>query len=263
MTDAPKTFTLVTGASRGIGAALAAELAAGKHNLILVARQQAELEALGKELAEKHGVSCVTLPADLGVPGAAQALWARVEQGGYAVDGLVNNAGFGLRGAFAENDLARELEMIQVNIVTLTALSKLALKGMLARKAGRILNLASTAGFVPGPFMAVYYASKAYVISFSEALHAELEGSGVTVTALCPGATRTAFSEVAHSGESRLFQGSNVMDAETVARIGYQAMQRGKSLVITGLQNNLMIQSLRLAPRKMVANFAKGYQSQV
>jgi short-subunit dehydrogenase len=184
-----------------------------------------------------------------------------VEKGGYVVDGLVNNAGFGLNGPFAETDLARELEMIQVNIVALTALSKLALKGMVARKAGRILNIASTAGFLPGPFMAVYYASKAYVISFSEALHCELEGTGVTVTVLCPGATRTSFSDVAGMGSSKLFKSSNVMDAPAVAKVGYQAMEKGKSLVIAGLQNNLMIQSLRLSPRKMATSLAKGMQS--
>jgi uncharacterized protein len=261
MADTQKTFTLVTGASRGIGAALAEELAAGKHNLLLVARQKAELDALGKALAEKHGVTCVSLPVDLGTPNAAQTLWAQVKQGGYAVDGLVNNAGFGLRGAFAETELARELEMIQVNIVTLTALSKLALEGMVARKAGRILNIASTAGFLPGPFMAVYYASKAYVISFSEALHSELEGTGVTVTALCPGATRTAFSEVAGTEGSKLFKGSNVMDAQAVARIGYRAMQKGKSLVIAGFQNNLMIQTLRVSPRSVATSIAKGLQA--
>jgi short-subunit dehydrogenase len=260
MAETQSGYALVTGASKGIGAALAEALAKRGHPLILVARSRVELEALAAKLTGAHQVKCVVLTSDLSQATAPGLLWAEVERLGLPVEVLINNAGFGLLGPFKDNALQSELDMIQLNISALTALSKLALPAMLARKQGRILNVASTAAFVPGPFMAVYYASKAYVLSFSEALSSELEGTGVTVTALCPGATRTEFAAVAGSTDSKLFKGSNVMDVGPVVDAAMRGLFAGKSLVIPGFQNKLLLQSLRFAPRKMTRNVAKGLQ---
>jgi len=184
---------LITGASSGIGLDLARLMAPG-FDLIITARNQAGLENIAQELEIAHGNHVHVIPADLAMPDAPQQVFAEIERRGLQVDILVNNAGFGSYGAFAESDHQTDLDMIQVNITALTSLAKLALPGMLARKRGRIMNVASTAGFQPGPLMAVYYATKAYVIMFSEAIANELKGSGVTVTCLCPGATATKFA---------------------------------------------------------------------
>jgi short-subunit dehydrogenase len=176
----------------------------------------------------------------------------RVTNAGLRVDILVNNAGSGLGGAFAETDLATELRMINLNVTALTHLTKLFLPGMLERGAGRILNVASTAAFVPGPFMAVYYATKAYVLSFSEALAEELTGTGVTVTALCPGPTATGFQSAARIEGARLFRMPGVSDAATVARLGFSGLMRGKRIVIPGLLNKLLPQIVRVSPRRLV-----------
>jgi short-subunit dehydrogenase len=253
-------YALVTGASKGIGAALAEQLAADHWNLILVARGKEELETLGNALAAKHGIRTLVLPTDLSQPNAASDLWARVSALGVRVDVLVNNAGFGLLGPFDKTPLKRELAIIQVNVTALTELTKLALPAMLERKLGWILNVASTAGFVPGPFMSVYYASKAYVLSFSEGLASELGGSGVTVSALCPGPTRTQFSDTAESSKSKLFQGGGVMEAEPVARAGLRGLFRGKAVIVPGFQNRLMIQTLRIAPRALVRRITRKLQ---
>jgi short-subunit dehydrogenase len=176
------------------------------------------------------------------------------------VDVLVNNAGFGLNGRFAETDLDRELAMIQVNIAALTHLTKLFLKPMVERGRGRILNVASTAAFQPGPLMAVYYASKAYVLSFSEAIAEELGGTGVTVTALCPGPTATGFAEAAEMTNSRLFKLKKPMTSMDVAKAGYRAMQRGKRIVVTGAMNKLLAQSVRISPRALVTKVTRTLQ---
>ncbi len=173
------------------------------------------------------------------------------------IDYLVNNAGFGTHGPFAESDLQSQLAMLQVNVVALTHLTRLVLPGMLARGSGRILNVASTAAFLPGPYMAVYYASKAYVLWFSEALASETAGSGVTVTALCPGPTRTEFQKRAGIGEAPLFKG-NLTSSVEVARIGYDAMMRGRSSVVAGLANKLSAFAIRFMPRSTLAAIAKG-----
>lgn len=253
-------YALVTGASKGIGAALAEQLAADHWNLILVARGKEELEAQANALAAKHAIRALVLPTDLARPNAAFDLWARVSALGVRVDVLVNNAGFGLLGPFDKTPLERELDMIQVNVTALSELTKLAVPAMLERKQGWILNLASTAGFVPGPFMSVYYASKAYVLSFSEALASELSGSGVTVSALCPGPTRTQFSDTAESSKSNLFQGGGVMEAEPVARAGLRGLFAGKAVIVPGFQNKLMIQTLRIAPRALVRRITRKLQ---
>ena len=173
---------------------------------------------------------------------------------------LVNNAGYGLGGPFADTDLRKELDMIQVNIAAVTHLTKLFLKPMVARKFGRILNVASTAAFQPGPLMSVYYATKAYVLSFSEAIAEELGGSGVTVTALCPGPTETGFADVAEVSNARLFKLARPMTSAEVARIGYDAMNKGRRIVIAGLKNKVLAQSVRISPRRVVTRIARALQ---
>ena len=184
---------LITGASSGIGLELAKLFARDGYELVLVARRVERLEELGRELTQRHGVRCHTISVDLAQPDAAAEIVRRLEGAGPAVDVLVNNAGFGVLGPLATTEPETAGRMIRVNIEALTQLTRALLPGMLARRRGRILNVASTAGFAPGPLMAVYYATKAYVISFSEALAEELRGTGVTVTVLCPGPTRTEF----------------------------------------------------------------------
>jgi uncharacterized protein len=257
---------LVTGASGGIGEELAKLLAADGFDLVLVARSREGLQRVADELARRHGVACHVLPTDLTDPAAPERIFAETEAKGLRIEVLINNAGFGLAGPFAARDgeastsLARELEMIQVNISALTHLSKLYLPGMISRKRGRVMNVASTAAFQPGPLMAVYYASKSYVLSFSVGIAVELEGSGVTVTALCPGATRTAFDRTAAMDRSRLFSSSHVMSAEEVAKQGYAALNAGKPVVVTGFRNRLLALATRIATVRTAARIAKGGQ---
>lgn len=255
---------LITGASSGIGLELATLFAADGHDLVLVARRGDRLRALAAELASRHGVRSTVITTDLADPDTPPEIARSVEAAGLEVRYLVNNAGFGLTGPFAETDITTEQRMIQVNISALTHLTKLFLPGMVARHEGAILNVASTAGFVPGPLMAVYYATKAYVISFSEALAEEVTGSGATVTVLCPGATRTAFWAAAGMDASaRLFRRPWVADAASVARAGYEGLRAGKRLVIPGLANKIMIQSARVAPRVLLAKIARRLQEPV
>jgi uncharacterized protein len=253
-------FALVTGASKGLGVAFAEQLAVQGWNLALAARSKPELEALAARLQAAHSIRCAVLPADLSKASAPADLEGQLKAQGLAVELLINNAGFGLLGRFADADLGRLMEMIHLNVGALTELTRRLLPPMIAQKRGFVLNVASTAGFVPGPFMAVYYASKAYVLSLSEALHAELAGTGVVVSCLCPGATRTQFAETAGSSQSKLFKGANVMEAGPVVRAGLEGLFAGRALVIPGLTNKLMIQSLRLAPRAMTRTVAKRYQ---
>ena len=243
---------LITGASSGIGLELARVFAAHGHALALVARSADTLEGVARQLEARHGIRALAVVADLSAPGAPDEVFARVRSAGLRVDILVNNAGSGLGGAFAATDLATELRMITLNVTALTHLTKLSLPGMLERGAGRILNVASTAAFAPGPFMAVYYATKAFVLSFSEALAEELRGTGVTVTALCPGATATGFQSAARIEGARLFRLPWVSDAATVARIGFSGLMRGKRIVIPGLLNKLLPPIVRVSPRRLV-----------
>jgi short-subunit dehydrogenase len=242
---------LVTGASSGIGLDIARQLSREGYSLILVARSEAKLRAIATELGNAK-----VIVADLARSGAAQKLF---ESAG-PVDVLVNNAGYGLSGAFSETDLARELEMIQVNISALTALTKLFLQPMLDRKSGHIVNVASTAAFQPGPLMAVYYATKAYVLSFSEAIADELRNTGVKVTALCPGPTATGFADAAGMAESNLFKVAKPMSSRSVAKYGVRAMHRGKRVAIPGVMNKVMMQSLRVSPRRMVIALVRKLQ---
>ena len=256
-----RSTALVTGASTGIGLDLA-RLLARDFDLIVTARAQARLQQVAAQLEAQHGNRVHVIPADLAQADAPARLFAEIASRGLRVDALINNAGFGAYGVFAETNAETELEMIQVNITALTHLTKLALPGMLERRQGRIMNVASTAGFQPGPLMAVYYATKAYVISFSEAIANELNGSGVTVTCLCPGATETEFAKRADMEKSRLFK-MGKMSSAAVARAGYSAMLRGKTLVIPGAKNWVMAESVRFSPRKLVTAIARKVQERV
>jgi hypothetical protein len=241
---------LVTGASAGLGAEFARLCAADGYDVVLVARSAPRLAALAASLASTYSVKARPLVADLSSPAAPPEIFAQMS--GTPVDLLINNAGFGVRGAYAETDWARESSLMQVNMVSLAHLTKLFLPEMLRRRSGRILNVASTAAFVPGPFMAVYYASKAFVLSFSEALSNEVEGTGVSVTVLCPGPTRTEFAEAAGIADSKLFHGPT-MGAAEVALVGYRAMMAGKPSVIAGARNRWTMRGARLIPRSWIA----------
>jgi short-subunit dehydrogenase len=239
---------------------LATLLARDRHDLIFVARSRDRLEAVARGLKEEYGVSVTILPHDLSRPEAPAAIAREVEERGLRVGILVNNAGFGVYGPFVETPIEKELAMLQVNVTALTHLTKLFLPAMRANRRGRILNVASTAAFQPGPLMAVYYATKAYVLSFTEALANELDGSGVTATALCPGPTITEFQKEAGVEGSRLFRSRLVMNAADVARAGYAGMQRGKRLVIPGAGNFALVEALRFTPRRLVTAIARRIQ---
>ncbi|HUJ28030.1 MAG TPA: SDR family oxidoreductase [Myxococcales bacterium] len=241
-------IALITGASSGLGLEYARLFARDHIDVVLVARRRDRLEALAAELAKAHGVTAHVVPADLGRPDGPARVVDEVRKLGLDVDYLVNNAGFATHGPFAQLDAAREMEEVQVNVASLVALTRAFLPAMVERKRGRVLNIGSTAGFPPGPFMAVYYASKAFVNSFTEALWYELRGTGVTATVSCPGATATEFSSVAGTSKSLLFK-LGAASAERVARDGYRAMHAGRAMVIHGLKNKLAIQSLRVSPR--------------
>ena len=245
------TVALITGASAGLGAEFAKLFAKDKHDLLLVARRLDRLEALAAQLEESHGIRAHALACDLGVPDGPSKVVAEVQRLGLAIDFLVNNAGFGTSGEFAASDPARELEMVQVNIATLLELTRAFIGPMVARKRGRILNMGSTAGFQAGPFMATYYASKAFVNLFTEAISYELRGTGVTATVSCPGATATEFALVAGNEKSRLFR-LGAASAQTVAAEAYRAMLAGKPMIVHGLKNKLVLQSLRVTPRAVI-----------
>src|ERR1035438_6370814 len=228
MPTADRKTALITGASSGIGLELARIFAREGYNLVLVARNGDRLRQLASELEKADGARSLILATDLTDPGAAAYVLDQTTRAAVQLDVLVNNAGFGQYGLFAENDLEECLQQIQLNVTTLTHLTRLYLPGMIERKSGRLLNVASTAAFQPGPLMAVYFATKAYVLHFSEALGNELDGSGVTVTCLCPGATITEFHKRAKATGQRLLK-LGAMDARTVAEDGYRALIAGKN----------------------------------
>jgi short-subunit dehydrogenase len=255
---AGRPVALVTGASAGIGVELARQLAVD-HDLILTARRAEQLHALAEEL-QRTGAKCHVFPADLAEPAAPRQLFDAISAAGLAVDVLVNNAGFGDLGAFARADLAKMLRMIQVNVTALTELTGLFLPGMLSRNRGRILNVGSIAGFQAGPFMAVYYATKAYVNSFSEALHSELRDTGVTVTVLCPGPVSTEFGSVAgfQPTPKGAFSAGQSLGAKPVAAAGLRAMRNGQRMVVPGWRNRLLLFLERFLPRGVVIRGVKG-----
>jgi uncharacterized protein len=242
---------LITGASGGIGYELAKLFARDHHDLVLVARSGDKLAQVAREL-EPQGVTIKTISLDLAAGPAPKFLFDQLQREGIFVDILINNAGFGFYGEFAKMPEEEIVGQIELNITALTQLTRLFLPPMIARHKGRIMNVASTAGFQPGPLLAVYYATKAYVISFSEAIANELRGYGVTVTCFCPGATHTGFAQRAGTEKSRLFKQLGGMSAERVARDGYRALMAGRTLAISGAHNWIVAESTRFAPRKMV-----------
>ncbi len=246
---------LVTGASSGIGKALAEELAKQQHNLVIVARREALLNALAEQLSREYGVKVEVIVQDLAEPNAADKLFSALSQRGLQIDILVNNAGFGMKGRLDEIEPRLNQAMMMVNMVVLTELAQRLIPQMIERGRGRILNIASTSAYQPGPYMAVYFASKAYVLSFSEALSRELKGTGVTATALCPGPTATAFSDAADLKNSPIHNGTvPMMTAEQVAKKGYQAMMGGKRVYIPGFFNYISSHISRIMPNKWVMN---------
>jgi uncharacterized protein len=251
--------TLITGASAGIGAEFARLLAHAGEALVLTARRRDRLETLAAELRAAHGIPVEIIAADLTDQDAPRLLFDGIAALGLQVGTLVNNAGFGLRGAFADQPLDRLIEMLDINVVALTRLTGLFLPAMIGRGTGGIINLASVAAFQPGPYMAVYYASKAYVLSFSQALAYETKDKGVVVTAVCPGSTESEFAEVAGLAGSRVMRQAT-MGAREVARLAIDGHRAGKPLVITGAANKVVPLASRLLPRGLVTSLVASLQ---
>jgi short-subunit dehydrogenase len=258
MNAANRETVLITGASSGIGLELAKCFAADGCRLILPARNTAALEALAVELRRAHKIEAHVLAADLSRPETPARVYKELQGRGIAVDVLVNNAGFGAQGVFTGLPLQRQLEMIQVNVTALTDLTGLFLPGMIKRRRGGVLNVGSVAGFLPGPGMAVYYATKAYVLSFSEALAEELADTGLVVTVLCPGPTTSNFSNIARGQHARRLR-TVKMPAHAVASYGHKAFRRGKLVAIPGMQNRLLTFLVRITPRALARKMAKFY----
>ncbi len=251
-----KQTALITGASNGIGLELAKIHAQKGGDVVLVARSKEKLEQLAQELTAEYDVKAWVIAQDLSVPNAAQAIFAETEAQGITVDILINNAGFGGHGRFFERDLAKEQQMIQVNITTLTELSHLYLKGMVERRRGKILNVSSTASFMPGPLQAVYYATKAYVTSFSQAIAEEVAEFGVTVTALCPGAVATGF---VNAGDLQGVDAwKNAKTPREVAEYGYNAMMKGELVAFNEAKLKFALEwVIPFLPRKMVLKMSR------
>jgi uncharacterized protein len=255
-----RTTALITGGSIGIGLELAKEFAAHGHDLVLVARRRDPLDAAAGIIEGRYGVKVTTIASDLSDAASPSRLFDAVTAEGIQIDFLVNNAGFGLAGEFADTDIEVELDMVQVNIAALMYLTKLFLPPMIKRKSGHILNVASIAGFQPGPLMSVYYATKAFVISFSQAIDEELRNSGVSVTCLCPGPTATEFAERAGTANTRAFTKAGVASAEEIAKYGYLAMLRGERIAIPGIRNKLLMQAGKVVPRAVVTRIVRKIQ---
>jgi uncharacterized protein len=251
---------LITGASNGIGLELAKVHASKGDNLVLVARNKSKLDELKATLESQFKVKVYTIGKDLAAPNAAQDVYDETKRQNIQIDYLINNAGFGDFGMFIETDWNKELQMINLNITTLTQFTKLYLQDMVKRKSGKIMNVASTAAFQSGPTMAVYYATKAYVLSFSEAIDNEVSGQGVTVTTLCPGATESGFQAAAAMEESALVKGKKLPTSKEVAEYGYKAMMKGKTVAIHGFLNYILANSVRFMPRAMVVKVTRQIQ---
>lgn len=255
-----QTTALVTGASSGIGWEFAHVLAQHGHNVILVARSSEKLETLSEELKKKYCISAEIIVLDLSQQSAPTILYETIQHSNRTVDILINNAGFGTHGLFHETDWNTEAAMIDLNVRALTELTKLFLPSMLQRHRGYIVNVASTAAFQPGPLMSVYYATKAYVLSFSEAIANELRGSGVTVTALCPGPTTSGFQKVAGIENTPMVLGKRLPTSREVAEYGYRAMKAGKVVAIHGTLNALMAFGIKLIPRALASTIVRKIQ---
>lgn len=251
---------LVTGASAGIGRALAEQFASEGHDVVLVARREERLQDLAETVEEAYGVAAHVVPADLSTRDSRAALYDEVTERGLEVDYLANNVGIGTQGTFTDIDLDRELDQVQLNVATPTHLTKLFAGDMAARGGGGVLNVASTAAFQPGPFMSVYYASKAYVLAFSQGLHEGLREDGVTVTALCPGPVSTEFQERAGMTHTPLGSpGRGLLwwhEPEQVARAGYRGLARGRAVVVPGLVNKVNRLAASLAPSWLTRKLA-------
>jgi len=251
---------LITGAANGIGYELAYLFAQNDYNLVLIDRIETKLQRVAMYFQEQFSISVKSIVKDLSKTKSPEEIFLELQQENIQVDVLVNNAGFGTYGFFNETNLSDELEMLQVNLVCTTHLTKLFLKSMVKQGQGKILNVSSAAAFQPGPLMAVYFATKAYILSFSEALANELQNTGVTVTVLCPGTTQSAFHERTGMADSQLLKSKRMMDAATVANIGYRALMEGKTIVIPGLINKLMAKSVRFVPRNLVTKIVRKMQ---
>lgn len=254
-------YTLITGASSGIGLELARVCAQHKHDLILVARSQESLKALAAEIQEVSNVKVEVIPLDLSLWGSATQLFETVKERQWQVDTLINNAGIGDHGLFAKSSFKKQTEMIQLNITSLTELTHLFITPMIKRKEGKILNVASTAAFQPGPLMSVYYATKSYVLSFSEALAEELKETGVTITALCPGPTESGFYKAANLSNIALLKMMKLPSSKDVAEYGYDEMMKGNVIAVHGFKNLMLVQASRFFPRSVVRKIIKNIQS--
>jgi len=252
---------LVTGASMGIGVDLAECFARDGYDLILAARSEAALKQVADRLSGKYGIQAIAIAVDLGVPGGGERLAADIAALGLAVDVLVNNAGYGIAGAFEGSDRAEQLGMIDLNDRALVELTHIYWPRMLAQKRGGVLNVASTASFQPGPLMAIYYASKAFVLSFSEALWKEAEGTGVHVSCLCPGPTVSQFRERAGTGKTRLVRNGPAMSSAVVAQMGYDAWKRNRRVMVTGTRNALLATLAPFLPRRTLLGIVHNLQS--
>ena len=252
---------LITGASAGIGVDLADCFARGGYNLIITARSGPALDDVAQRLRETHGVKVEVISGDLGAINAGRKLATEIARRGLTVDVLVNNAGFGHTGAFASEPLDPQLGMVDLNVRALVELTHIYLKGMIARKRGGVLNVASTAAFQPGPLMAIYYASKAFVLSFTEALWEEARGTGVHVTCLCPGPTESQFHGRAGTDKTRLSKAAKPMTSMAVAKLGYNALQSNKRVIVAGAQNKLLVAATRMTPRAALLRLVRTLQS--
>jgi hypothetical protein len=250
MTTAHRT-ALITGASSGIGKALAENFAQADYDIVLTARNATSMEAHAAELQARFGITVTIFAADLESDSAVKELHAAIKSRGITLSALVNNAGYGTYGLFQDTALERELAMMRLNMNAVVALTKLFLPDLLSTK-GKILNLSSTAAFQPGPYMCVYYATKAFVLSFSEAIAAELAETGVTVTALCPGPTSSGFQARAEMFHSKFVYGRKLPTSEAIARKGFRAMQRGQRVYVPGIKNWLLSEVPRFSPRSLV-----------
>lgn len=251
-------IALITGASSGIGLSLASVFAKNHYDVLLIARKQEDLDKAAVDLQKQFDVKVYTLAKDLSLPNAPQEVYDFCRTQNLQIEVLANNAGFGTYGKFAEVDLAKQINLIDLNIRALTNLTGLFLPDMLKRKSGKILNTASTAAFQPGPLMAVYYASKAYVLSFSEALRNELQGQGISVTALCPGPTKTNFQNLEKTfSETKLMKNFSLMSSDVVAEIGYNALMKNKAYVIPGFVNKFLAFLTRFGPRNLVTAISR------
>lgn len=263
MIDQLRKTALVTGASHGIGFEFAKILAGNGYDLVLLARTKTRLDEIQNDFLQTYGVEVYVIPCDLSQPGACGYVYEQIKRMNLAIDVLVNNAGIGSWGLFIDSNLEKQEQMLQLNIIALTHLTRFFLPGMISRKQGKILNVASTAAFQAGPLMSVYFASKAYVFSFSSAIAQEVKGSGVSVTCLCPGPTETEFQTSTFTQEIRLTYGQKLPGSREVAEYGYKAMLKGQVVAIHGFLNRLMALSVRFCPQWIVLRLVHFKQERI